>query len=752
MATPDQRAANTYYNQLVEGFQAGQLSLKVDVPDGLAQLANPYDPNATAQYRTTKYALRDLSYYKGKAYLYFGVTPALLLFWPFAALTGRYLYDGQAVVIFCALGFLGSVAILCAVRRRYFPDVSVWILAASALALGLATGVPMLLPRSNVYEVAISCAYMLTMLALGAIYGALHQMERRRLWMVVASIAYGLALGARPTLAFGAIILLAPVVQAWREQRTVWPLLAAATVPITLIGSGLMLYNQLRFDSPFEFGLHYQLLVDRQVTQKFFSLRFLWFNFRVYFLEPFRWGRHFPFVCDIAVPHLPAGHGSVEHPFGILCNTPVVWLALALPLAWRGRTRESALLHGFIAAAASFWGVCVLIIGLYYFTADRFEAEILPTLVLLAVIGILGLERALTEQPCWRRAARWGWGLLLAFSVAFNLLASVKRCANVFADVYSSAGASMQEQGKMTEALELYQQALRIDPDDAEAHCNLGAALAQTGKIKEAIAQYELALQIRSEYAEANCNLGVALAQTGKIEEAIAQYELALQIRSEYAEAHNNLGFALAQIGKIEEAIAQYEQALRIKPDYIDAHNNLGLALEKLGRTPEAIELFQQALRIDPDSVTAHVDLGNALLAQGKPDDAIRNYEQALRINPNDAKAHYNFGLALAQVGRAPEAIEQWEQTLRINPNDADAHYNLGFALALAGRGPEAMEQWKQTLRTNPDDAEAHMNLGLTLERLGRTPEAIEQYQQALKLRPDLTAASNALARLQAGQ
>jgi hypothetical protein len=50
MATPDQQAADAYYNQLVEGFQAGQLNLKVDVPAGLTQLANPYDPTANAPY------------------------------------------------------------------------------------------------------------------------------------------------------------------------------------------------------------------------------------------------------------------------------------------------------------------------------------------------------------------------------------------------------------------------------------------------------------------------------------------------------------------------------------------------------------------------------------------------------------------------------------------------------------------------------------------------------------------------------
>ncbi|MGD0057897.1 MAG: tetratricopeptide repeat protein [Verrucomicrobiia bacterium] len=633
MARPRQQAADAFHNQLVEGFQAGQLNLKVDVPAGLTQLADPYDPTANAPYRTAKYGLYDLSYYKGKVYLYFGVTPALLLFWPFVALTGHYLYDGQAVVIFCALGFLGSVAMLCALRRRYFSDVSVWVVAAGALALGLATGVPMLLPRSAGNEVAISCAYMLTMLALGAIYCALHQPDRRWLWLAAASVVYGLALGARPTLVFGAMILLAPVVQEWRERRTVWPLLMAAVVPITLIGFGLMLYNARRFDSPFEFGIHYQLLSGRQTTQQFFSLRYLWFNFRVYFLEPVRWGRHFPFVRDITAPRLPAGHGAMDYPFGILCDIPVVWLALALPLAWRGRTRESRspLLQGFIAVATLFWGVCALIVDLYYYTGNRFETEILPTLVLLAVIGILGLERALADQPDWRRAARWGWGLLLGFSVAFNLLVSVERCA----DVYVYAGASMQELGKMREAIKLFQQALRIDPDHADAHFNLGTVFLQQGKVSD----------------------------------AIEHYEQALRIKPDFAGAHNDLGVALEQAGKCEDAIGHYEQALRIQPDLADAHNNLGIALAQTGNIKEAIAQYGQALRINPDYPQAHVDLGNLLLQEGKVSDAIGHYEQALRIKPDYDKAHYNLGVALEKAGRAPEAIQHYEQALRLRPD-----------------------------------------------------------------------------------
>ncbi|HSY53878.1 MAG TPA: hypothetical protein VK785_05490, partial [Opitutaceae bacterium] len=146
--------ADAYYNQLVQGFRSGQLNLKREVPPALIKLANPYDPAANLSYREGN-QFHDTSYYKGKLYLYFGITPALVLFWPYAALTGHYLFHKQAVAIFCAMGFLASVALLCALRRRYFPEVGGGVMAACALALGLATCVPVMLQRPDVYEVPI---------------------------------------------------------------------------------------------------------------------------------------------------------------------------------------------------------------------------------------------------------------------------------------------------------------------------------------------------------------------------------------------------------------------------------------------------------------------------------------------------------------------------------------------------------------------------------------------------------------------
>ena len=105
----------------------------------------------------------------------------------------------------------------------------------------------------------------------------------------------------------------------------------------------------------------------------------------------------------------------------------------------------------------------------------------------------------------------------------------------------------------------------------------------QQGKWTEAIPHYEQALQLNPNYAEAHYNLGVALAQQGQWPEAIPHFERALQLKPDYAEAHYNLGVALAQQGQWPAAIPHFERALQLKPDYAEAHYNLGLALANKG-------------------------------------------------------------------------------------------------------------------------------------------------------------------------
>jgi tetratricopeptide (TPR) repeat protein len=688
------KAENTYYNLLVQGFRAGQFNLKTGVPPGFAQLANPYDPAASKPYRFVYgNPLHDLSYYKGKLYLYFGITPALVLFWPYAALTGHYLLHKTAVVIFFSTGFLVSTGLLLAVWRRYFSVVSLWIVVPCIFALGLANFIPGILARCDVYEVPISCGYAMTMIALAGIWQALNQPQQRGRWLAMASLAYGLAIGARPSLLFGAVILLMPIIQAWQEKKRISLLVMAAATPIVLIGEGLMFYNAMRFDNPLEFGLGYQVTSNPADTTGQFSLRYLWFNFQVAFLEPAHWNSLFPFAHDVVVTSLPKGALPTEHPFGVLTNIPLVWLALAVPLAWRNRsTEERSTLRWFTAAASLLFGICALTILLHFSMCIRYEIEFTDVMILLAVIGVLALERVLAGQPAWRRAARCGWGLLLSFSVAFNLLTSFQL--------------------------------------HAQTCCDLGTVLAQNGKVDEAIAQYRKALQTDPNCAQAFNNLGNALLQKGKMDEAIAQFHQALQIDPDSAVAQNNLGNALLQKGKVDEAIAQFHQALQIDFGFAVAQNNLGKALLRQGKMDEAIPHFAEA----------QYDLGDALLQQGNVDEAIQHLQQAVGIKPNYAVARYDLGNALLQEGRSEEAIENYRKTIQINPDYVEVLNSLSWILATSPdaslrNGDEAVEDGQKACAlTHYQDPPLVGTLAAAYAEAGRFPEAITTAEKAEEL------------------
>ena len=752
--------ADHNYNLQVQGFQAGQLNMKLPVPAGFAQLADPYDPTANRVYRGPPNWLHDLSYYRGKLYLYFGATPALVLFWPWVALTGHFLPHEIAAAVFLGIGFLAGAALLVGLWRRYFPEVESAVAAAGVIALGLGAGIPITLQRPEFYEVAIACGGAFTTIALAGVWLALEQPAREGRWLAVASLAYGLAVGARPTLIVGAVILLVPAIVRWSGRAvdgsplTPWKLLAAAVIPLVLCGLALMLYNDLRFGSPFEFGQRYQLADERVGGRRLFSPGFLWFNFRVYFTEAARWTRSFPFIRDVAGPRLPPGHDPIEHVFGVLSNMPILCLALAAPLAWRARLEpDRGVVRAIAVSAALLFATVALLLCLFFGTSWRYEMDFLPSLALLSVIGIFGLERAVVGRRSLRILARAIWGLLLVYSVAFNLLESVNR----HVEQIDQFARYLLGTGRPAEAVAPFEHALRIDPLDAGTHKSLADALAKIpGKTAEAVAHYEQALQINPDYAAAYVGLGNVLGKIpGRMPEAIARYEEALEIDPSFAEAHNNLAVALSKIpGRMPDALAHYEQALRLKPDDASAHYNLAMALATMpGRMPDALAHYDQALKINPRFVEAHYNLAVELAKiPGRSPEAVHHFEKALQINPNHAKAHVGLANELAKKpGGVPEALAHYAQALRIAPDYAEAHYNLAVQLArLPGRTSEAIAQYEEALRIDPNNAEAQNNIAVAYSALGRVDEAIAHLELALKLDPGLVLARDNLRKLRA--
>ena len=251
---------------------------------------------------------------------------------------------------------------------------------------------------------------------------------------------------------------------------------------------------------------------------------------------------------------------------------------------------------------------------------------------------------------CWRTSRSWKTGIQTTLPIA-----GVALCLVVGLGVLTWNQAQVWRDTER-----LWTHALSIDHNASIARYNLGNVLYEQGKLTEAIEHYQRALRIQPDYARAHGNWGVALARQGKPAEAIEHYREALAIQPDYADAHYNWGNALARQGKPAEAIEHYREALKIKPHFADAFNGWGAALARQGKLAEAIEHYQQALRIQPDHAEAQHNWGVALARQGKPAEAVEHYKQALRIKPDHADAHSSWGLPPIQQGKTVEAIDHF--------------------------------------------------------------------------------------------
>ena len=69
----------------------------------------------------------------------------------------------------------------------------------------------------------------------------------------------------------------------------------------------------------------------------------------------------------------------------------------------------------------------------------------------------------------------------------------------------------MAQKGNDSAAVQNFYQALRLDPNYAEAHNNLGVVLIRNGKIDEAASHFLRAVQLKSSYVTARENLQKAL-------------------------------------------------------------------------------------------------------------------------------------------------------------------------------------------------------------------------------------------------
>lgn len=340
-----------YYDYLGRAFASGHLNV-------------PIDP--------AQYQMHDMALYRGRYYLYHGAAPAVLLFAPYRLATGHDLPEHYAQFAFCFAGFLFSALVLIRILRLARVESGPGTLALLLLTLALCTGVPYLLTRVWVYEIAIACGFCCT--AAGVFFLACGvESEWRAAWWAISGLCFGLAIASRPHLGVAALVTFAALLYYRTPRRS---LIAFAT-PLAAAGVAIAVYNYARFDNPLEFGLHHLITVPGLNRIKL-AAGFVPLGFRYFLLEPPAASPVFPWFSPASRPvALPPGY-FLEGTAGALWLAPLIAaFLLAVPRGFR---------FPVAAAGAASAGIALFLISTG-FTTQRYTIDFLPLAVLALVTG-----------------------------------------------------------------------------------------------------------------------------------------------------------------------------------------------------------------------------------------------------------------------------------------------------------------------------------------------------------------------------
>jgi hypothetical protein len=432
------------YNLLATAFLHLHLSVGRP-PAGLLRLPEPYNPAANSIFQLHPRDIHDFALYHGKLYLTWGPTPVLVLFIPLHLL-GLEPSTSLAAAIFAIVGLGFALAVLRVVLRQ-LGRAPLWMCVLAALALALSSVMPFTLRRPEVYEGAIASGFCFAMAGTWLAVSALLERRASLRRLALASLCFGLAVGARPPLVAAALVFV-PVYLAFRATLPRRGLLLALLAPLGVCGLLLALYNQVRFGSPLEVGTKYALAGFNQHTAHFGAASYVVPGAWYYLLSPPRPTILFPFLQVAPPPEsfpgtLPANYQSFELTAGLLPMAPIVVFLGALPWIWRRRPKLLGSLGAplLILAGAGVFGLLFLSYE-FYATTERYEVDFATLFLFGALAAWLALSVHLRGWSRW--LVRIGGALLALWGCFAGLAISFTGYANLLQADYPSTWSSLE--------------------------------------------------------------------------------------------------------------------------------------------------------------------------------------------------------------------------------------------------------------------------------------------------------------------
>lgn len=399
------RYYHTQYQRLTERILEGEFSLADEPSPSLKAMENPYDRKARDIENVD--FLWDTAYYEGKYYVYFGITPVILVYLPYYAITGHHISNYLVTFLFMSLFVVSAFFLLYQLIKKYFKNVPFLLYILLCMFLVYGGGITLIASKPDFYSQSILLSVGFSMTAFGLWLMATEDAEKlKRVPLFLGAVCMALVAGGRPQLLLllvVAFVMFCPYIFKQRQLLSVkgWKNTVAIALPLVAMAAFLMYYNYARFGSVFDFGGTYNLTTNDMTTRGFVPQRIIDTVF-YYFLQPPLVTSTFPFLNRTPMPGNFAGFDIKEAMYGgILLSHPLNLMVLALKNVKANLKEKKLWLTTWVLLAI----VVLLAIfsGQYAGILRRYIVDFAPILGIVVSLVVLSLHENMDGQESKRQ-------------------------------------------------------------------------------------------------------------------------------------------------------------------------------------------------------------------------------------------------------------------------------------------------------------------------------------------------------------
>lgn len=220
------------------------------------------------------------------------------------------------------------------------------------------------------------------------------------------------------------------------------------------------------------------------------------------------------------------------------------------------------------------------------------------------------------------------------------------------------------------QAIEVYEKAVRLDPQDFDACISLGDVYSITGDYRRAIQSYKKALSINPDFIRLYITLGNLYESMEALDLAADCYQEAIQRNPSMAEAYKGLASVENSKHDYSQAAAYYKKYLELDPVSAETYRSLGDVYRNADDYNQAIIYYRKYLERNPQSSEAYNSLADMYRKISDFDKAIEAYVRVLHLKSLDPWVYFDLGQTYNMKGDEAQVLKQVAILKKINRQD----------------------------------------------------------------------------------